>query len=124
MFEVRSGMVITGMTDAPILWPVGKHGPGRHSLIVYKGLAKAIRRESNQAKVPNQVWPADLTLVERASRPSRPSGITGFRSQPSKPAFAHPAGSPSHPQGVRPISRTALPRPARNRRPTAHPSST
>jgi hypothetical protein len=42
-------MVITSMTDAPIPWPIGKHGAGRHSLIVYKGLAKAVRRESNQA---------------------------------------------------------------------------
>jgi len=37
--EVRGEMVITGMTDAPILWPVGRNGPGRQSLIVYKGLA-------------------------------------------------------------------------------------
>jgi hypothetical protein len=47
--EVRGERVITGMTDAPIPWPIGKHGTGRHSLIVYKGLAKAVRRESNQA---------------------------------------------------------------------------
>src|SRR5262249_53010603 len=46
---VRGKMVITGMTDAPIRWPVGKGGRGRHSLVVYKGLAKAVRRESNQA---------------------------------------------------------------------------
>jgi hypothetical protein len=36
------------MTDAPIPWPIGKRGRGR-SLVVFKGLAKAIRRESNQA---------------------------------------------------------------------------
>jgi hypothetical protein len=47
--EVRGEMIITSMTDAPIPWPVGKSGRGRHSLIVYKALAKAIRRESNQA---------------------------------------------------------------------------
>jgi hypothetical protein len=47
--EVRGEMVITGMTDAPIPWPVGKRGRGRHTLIVYKGLAKAVRRESEQA---------------------------------------------------------------------------
>jgi hypothetical protein len=46
---VRGEMVITSMTDTPIPWPVGKRGPGRHSLIVYKDLAKALRRESNQA---------------------------------------------------------------------------
>jgi transposase-like protein len=47
--EVRGEMVITGMTDAPILWPVGRRGRERPSLVVYKDLAKAIRRESNQA---------------------------------------------------------------------------
>jgi hypothetical protein len=47
--EVRGEMVITGMTDAPIPWPVGKGGRGRHSPVVYKGLAKAVRRESEQA---------------------------------------------------------------------------
>lgn len=47
--RIRGEMIVTGMTDALILWPVGLHGRGRHSLIVYKGLAKAIRLESNQA---------------------------------------------------------------------------
>jgi hypothetical protein len=47
--HVRGEMVITGMTDAPIPWPVRKQGRGRNSLIVYKDLAKAVRRESNQA---------------------------------------------------------------------------
>jgi hypothetical protein len=45
---VRGEVIITGMTEAPILWPIGKSGRGR-SLVVYKGLARAIRRESNQA---------------------------------------------------------------------------
>jgi hypothetical protein len=48
--EVRGEMVITGMTDAPILWPIGQRGRGRHTLIVYMGLAKAGRRESEQAR--------------------------------------------------------------------------
>jgi len=47
--KVRGEMVITGTTDEPIPWPLGLHGRGRHTLIVYKDLAKAIRRESNQA---------------------------------------------------------------------------
>jgi hypothetical protein len=47
--EVRGEMVITGVTDAPIPWPVGKRGRGRHTLIVYKDLAKAVRRESELA---------------------------------------------------------------------------
>jgi hypothetical protein len=49
--QVRGEMVIRGMTDAPIPWPLGspKGRGGRRSLIVYKDLAKAIRREANQA---------------------------------------------------------------------------
>jgi hypothetical protein len=46
---VRGEVTITGMTDAPIPWPIGKGGRGRHSLVVYKGLARAVRRESEQA---------------------------------------------------------------------------
>ena len=59
---VRGDMVITGMTDAPIPWPVGIHDRGRRSLIVYKDLAKAIRRESNRAichwwgVCPSVIW--------------------------------------------------------------------
>jgi hypothetical protein len=60
--EVRGEVAITGMTDAPIPWPIGKRGRGRHSLVVSKGLAKAIRRESEQAicrwwgVCPTTVW--------------------------------------------------------------------
>jgi hypothetical protein len=46
--QVRGEVIITGMTDTPIPWPIGKVGRGR-SPVVYKGLAKAIRRESNLA---------------------------------------------------------------------------
>jgi hypothetical protein len=46
---VRGEVVITGMTEAPIPWPIAKGGRGRHSLVVYKGLARAVRRESNLA---------------------------------------------------------------------------
>jgi hypothetical protein len=46
--QVRGKVVITGMTYAPIPWPIAKGGRGRHSLVVYKGLARAVRRESEQ----------------------------------------------------------------------------
>jgi hypothetical protein len=39
--EVRGQVVITGMTEAPIPWPIAKGGRGRHSLVVYKDLAEA-----------------------------------------------------------------------------------
>src|SRR5262245_55629584 len=62
--QVRGEMVITGMTDAPIPWPMGcrRGGGGRHSLVVYKDLAKAVGRESNLAichwwsVCPTAVW--------------------------------------------------------------------
>lgn len=44
-------MIITGLSDAPIPWPTGRK-PGRGGppiLIVFKGLARAVRKESNQA---------------------------------------------------------------------------
>ena len=46
--QVRGKVVITGITDAPIPWPIAKGGRGRHSLVVYKGLARAVRDESEQ----------------------------------------------------------------------------
>jgi hypothetical protein len=46
---VRGEVTIVGLTEAPIPWPVGKGGRGRHSLVIYKGLAKAVRLGSNQA---------------------------------------------------------------------------
>jgi hypothetical protein len=48
-YQVRGEVIITGSTDAPIPWPVAKGGRGPHSLVVYKDLAKAVRRESEQA---------------------------------------------------------------------------
>jgi hypothetical protein len=47
--EVRCEVTICGLSDAPIPWPIGKRGRSRNSLIVFKDLEKAIRRESNQA---------------------------------------------------------------------------
>src|SRR5262245_26036013 len=46
--EVRGEVVVCGLTDARIPWPVGKRGRAR-SLVVCGGLAEAVRRESNQA---------------------------------------------------------------------------
>jgi hypothetical protein len=60
--EVRGEVTIVGLTDAPIPWPFGRRGRGRDLLVVYKGLAKAIRRESEQAicrwwgVCPTTVW--------------------------------------------------------------------
>jgi hypothetical protein len=45
--EVRGRVTVYGLSDGPIPWPVGKRGRAK-ALVVYKGLAKALRRESNQ----------------------------------------------------------------------------
>jgi hypothetical protein len=52
--QVRGEMVIRSMTDAPIPWPLGSpKGCGdRPLLIVYKGLAKAVRREFRAGHLP------------------------------------------------------------------------
>jgi hypothetical protein len=60
---VRGEVTIVGMTEAPIPWPVGKGGRGRHSLVVYKGLAKAVRLESNQAVA--YWWGVDVQTVSK-----------------------------------------------------------
>ena len=46
--EVRGEVIIVGLKDGKIPWPVGKR-EGNLSLVVYKGLAKAVRKEANQA---------------------------------------------------------------------------
>jgi hypothetical protein len=63
-----AGAVVGAKTDAPIPWPVGKCGPGRHSRVVYKDLAKALRRESNQAI--SHWWGVDNQTVTKWRRAS------------------------------------------------------
>jgi hypothetical protein len=50
--ELRGELVVTGLTDAPIQWPLGRR-PGRNerarSLILCGDLAEAVRRESATA---------------------------------------------------------------------------
>src|SRR5437868_5995712 len=46
--EVRGELVVVGLSDTPIPWPVGLRGKAK-SLVVYQGLAEAVRRESSAA---------------------------------------------------------------------------
>ena len=44
--DLRRGTVrIVGLSDGRIQWPIG-YGPGGRSLVLYRGLARAVRRES------------------------------------------------------------------------------
>jgi hypothetical protein len=46
--EVRGEVEVVGLHDAPIPWPVGKRGRAK-ALVVFKDLARAVRRESEVA---------------------------------------------------------------------------
>jgi hypothetical protein len=45
---VRGEVQIVGYSDAPIPWPLGRRAGGP-SLVVFKDLARAVHRESEQA---------------------------------------------------------------------------
>jgi hypothetical protein len=47
--EVRGEVVIVGLSDGPIPWLVGERRRGRPCLVVYRGLARAVRRQAEQA---------------------------------------------------------------------------
>jgi hypothetical protein len=64
--KVLCEVVITGMTDSRIPWPVAKRGRGRHSLVIYQGLAKAVRRKSNQPIA--HWWGVDPQTVSKWQR--------------------------------------------------------
>jgi hypothetical protein len=61
--EVRGELVVVGLSDAPIPWPLGRPGHYRESLVVYKGLARAVRRES--AAVICDHWGVTAQTVSR-----------------------------------------------------------
>jgi hypothetical protein len=51
--QMRGEVIITGISDAPIGWPIAKGARGRRSLVVYKGLARAVCRESKLVVQPS-----------------------------------------------------------------------
>ena len=97
--EIRGHVVLTGLHEAPIPWPVCKtqgRSTGRTSLVVYRGLARALRRESEQAichsfgVCPTTVWkwrkalgladtPTEGTLRRMRDLAARPAVVAGLR---------------------------------------------
>lgn len=48
--ETRGSVIVCGLSDAPIPWPLGRlQGRSSRGPIIYRDLAKAIRRESSSA---------------------------------------------------------------------------
>jgi hypothetical protein len=96
---VRGWVVLTGLHEAPIPWPVCKkpgRSTGRTSLVVYRGLALALRRESEQAIChwfgvsPTTVWkwrtalglagtPTEGTRRRLRALAARPAVVAGLR---------------------------------------------
>jgi len=67
--ELRGSVRIVGLSDAPIPWPVGQYldDKRRRFLVVYGALARAVRRESNQAVA--KAWgvtPQTVTVWRKA----------------------------------------------------------
>jgi hypothetical protein len=60
--EVRGGVEVVGLHEAPIPWPVGKKGRAK-SLVVFKDLARAVRRESEVAVAHH--WGVDKQTVRK-----------------------------------------------------------
>jgi hypothetical protein len=58
--EVRGEVEIVGLHEAPIPWPVGKKGRAK-ALVVFKDLARAVRRESEVAVAHH--WGVGVTAV-------------------------------------------------------------
>jgi hypothetical protein len=97
--EIRGHVVLTGLHEAPIPWPVCKkqgRSTGQTSLVVYRGLARALRRESEQAichsfgVCPTTVWkwrkalglagtPTEGTVRRLRDLAARPAVVAGLR---------------------------------------------
>lgn len=60
--EVRGAVTVVGLSAGPIPWPMGTSN-GVSELIVFKGLSKALRRESAQAVA--DAWGVEAPVVEQ-----------------------------------------------------------
>jgi hypothetical protein len=114
---IRGEVTISGMTDAPIPWSIGKRGRGR-SLVVYKDLLKAIRRESNQAIA--HWWGVAVVTVSKWRRllgvPRATEGTSRLHSEYNKEPWAIEARAKAHcklhdPERCRKISEALRGRP-------------
>jgi hypothetical protein len=87
---VRGEVTLCGLSDAPIPWPIGKRGRSRNSLVVFKDLEKAIRRESNQAIA---YWWGVTPQTVSKWRKALSVGIATEGLMPQEPSQARSRGS-------------------------------
>jgi hypothetical protein len=69
MDDIRGWVRIVGLSDGPIPWPIGQLGRGgrQRFLILFGALARAVRRESNQAVAHHWgVTPQTVTVWRKA----------------------------------------------------------
>jgi hypothetical protein len=64
--EIRGEVVITGTNSAPLPWPLGRRDGGASTLVIYRGLADALFRESNRAVA--HWWGVSASAVSRWRR--------------------------------------------------------
>lgn len=118
--EARGSVIACGLTDAPIPWPLGRP-PGRSSRgpIIYRDLAKAIRRESSAAVcywwgVTGQTvtkWRHLLGVPTNTEGDQRLRAENGRRNWPKvKPKFQAKAQDPERRRKIS-EARTGKPRP-------------
>jgi hypothetical protein len=105
--EVRGDVVIVGMTDSLIPWPLGrpKGMRGRASLVVYDGLADAVRREANQAV--QHWWGACHSAVWKWRRalevPLTNEGTLQIKSELTEEPWAREAWRKAHAKARDPV---------------------
>src|SRR5437764_11770899 len=66
--EVRGLVTITRLSDGPMPWPVGER-EGREELVVFKGLARAVRQESPSAV--SAAWGVRIETAEECQAACR-----------------------------------------------------
>ena len=70
-------VIVVGYSDASIPWPIGqRRGRRARALVLYGGLAKAVRRESNQAVAHHWgLTPQTVTKGRRALEVQAPRAV-------------------------------------------------
>src|SRR5688500_13358624 len=78
--EARGEVTIVKLSDGPIPWPIGRSDAGALSLVLYRDLARAVRREANRAVAHHWgVTSQTVTKWRKALDVERTEGTTRWR---------------------------------------------